>query len=64
LRDAWISTLWLVVLMIALSCTGALLRSHRAQTILLLAWMIGMASLTFLSVPAVGENTGSVLELN
>lgn len=64
LRNSWIPAMWLIVLMVGLSGAGAFLRSNRGQSILLLVWVISMLSLNFLSVPAVGENSGSVLESN
>jgi hypothetical protein len=53
---------WLVVLMVALSGIGAFLRGTRAHALLLLTWMVCMLVLNFVAVPAVGVNSGSVLE--
>jgi hypothetical protein len=64
LRDAWIPSMWLIVLMVGLSGAGLFIRGNQGQSILLLVWVVSMLSLNFLSVPAVGENTGSVLESN
>jgi hypothetical protein len=54
----------LVVLMVILSGIGAFLHTTRAHSVLLAIWVICMLSLNLVAVPAVGENTGSVLEVN
>jgi hypothetical protein len=63
-RNSWIPSMWLIVFMVGLSGAGAFLRGNRGQLILLLVWVVSMLGLNFLSVPAVGENSGSVLESN
>ncbi len=52
----------LVVLMVVLSGIGAFLRGARAHALLLLTWMVCMLVLNFVAVPAVGVNSGSVLD--
>ena len=63
-RNSWLSSMWLVVFMVGLSVSGVYLRGNRGQLILLLVWVAIMLVLNILSVPAVGENSGSVLEFN
>ncbi len=48
--------------MVVLSGIGAFLRGTRAHAVLLLTWMVCMLVLNFVAVPAVGVNSGSVLE--
>ena len=52
----------LVVLMVILSAIGAFLRSTKAHSVLLVVWVICMLGLNLMAVPAVGENSGSILE--
>ncbi|NIP16038.1 MAG: hypothetical protein GWM88_15420 [Pseudomonadales bacterium] len=52
----------LVALMVMLSATGAFLRGPRAHGVLLLTWIVCMLVLNFVVVPAVGADSGSVLD--
>jgi hypothetical protein len=61
-RNSWIPSMWLVIFMVGLSGAGVFLRGNRGQLVLLLVWVVSMLILNFVSVPAVGENSGSVLE--
>ena len=61
---SFIPTQGLVVLMMVLSWTGAFLRSIKAHTALLVVWIACMLTLSSIAVPAMGVNSGSVLEAN